>query len=753
MVLSKATLLNGRYAIQSVLGEVGPLDITYLAWDIKAEREVVIREYFPLRFARRATDDRALEVLDAKPFEYGLSLFGREGELLSEFKHPNVVGSFSQFRENDTLYRVSDHITGVSLYAHLKRHEGFLTEEESIKLIDPLLDGLARAHSHHLYHGGISPKSILIMAEGTPMLLNFQMARTRLAMRCGVTKEILAPGFYPAEILKAEGLAAWDIYACGALLFYLFTGHALPAFSMQEDYRHVLHSVQFDHLLSPDLRQVLQHSVAFSPADRPLSIASLQRQLKKTLVHNPALGQHKSSRGRSVEVGYAAPSDAPHQVLHDKQKQGRYHEINFVNEERAIPEQPGAPRPPAKQQSDLMQEPDYTSAKPPRENAPAIVPTHRDDYLPQPAEEKNPDFENLMFNLLRRQQYFVMSAVGAIVLILIAVGGFFLLPRLGSNNGDMLPPDAAAEETEYADAGPGPNAEQPSTQTTPPAMEREITEPLQESAGDEAADLPLDERRVDERPADEVPATAPPPAPAPPAVNSPAPRAASPSTTSSATPQEPGSPPPAGTATAPRSENSTNTAPDPDTALAAETEAVSARRQKEEDIRTLIMAGNGLYQDKQIREALNRYEATLALDPGNARLATRIDEINQQLASEAQALARAESLRIRLSKVTDKNGIFIAPDSPPVLLNEAQLAENIDYPPQARRAGIEGRVIVRLVVDPAGNVQNPEVVQGLGFGCDEEVIRLLSEARYEAATFNKEPVSAWTMYSLVFSLK
>ncbi|MEQ9303095.1 MAG: energy transducer TonB, partial [Marinoscillum sp.] len=48
------------------------------------------------------------------------------------------------------------------------------------------------------------------------------------------------------------------------------------------------------------------------------------------------------------------------------------------------------------------------------------------------------------------------------------------------------------------------------------------------------------------------------------------------------------------------------------------------------------------------------------------------------------------------------------------------VGDNMDYPSQARRMGIEGRVYVQFVVDKAGNVTEVKAVKGIGAGCDEE---------------------------------
>lgn len=56
------------------------------------------------------------------------------------------------------------------------------------------------------------------------------------------------------------------------------------------------------------------------------------------------------------------------------------------------------------------------------------------------------------------------------------------------------------------------------------------------------------------------------------------------------------------------------------------------------------------------------------------------------------------------------------------------LAENIKYPKKARKMGIEGRVIVEMVVGKDGSLTDLKVLKGIGGGCDEEAIRVLKTA-------------------------
>jgi protein TonB len=53
------------------------------------------------------------------------------------------------------------------------------------------------------------------------------------------------------------------------------------------------------------------------------------------------------------------------------------------------------------------------------------------------------------------------------------------------------------------------------------------------------------------------------------------------------------------------------------------------------------------------------------------------------------------------------------------------VAKNIRYPEEARAAKIEGKVIVAYDVNDNGKVSNVHVIKGLGYGCDEEAMRVI----------------------------
>ena len=81
------------------------------------------------------------------------------------------------------------------------------------------------------------------------------------------------------------------------------------------------------------------------------------------------------------------------------------------------------------------------------------------------------------------------------------------------------------------------------------------------------------------------------------------------------------------------------------------------------------------------------------------------------------------------------------------------LQNNISYPDRAKSAQVTGRVVVAFDVDVNGNVANIEVEQGIGFGCDEEAVRVVeSMPRWKPAIQNGAPKAIRMRLPLAFQL-
>ncbi len=77
---------------------------------------------------------------------------------------------------------------------------------------------------------------------------------------------------------------------------------------------------------------------------------------------------------------------------------------------------------------------------------------------------------------------------------------------------------------------------------------------------------------------------------------------------------------------------------------------------------------------------------------------------------------------------------------------------NLEYPHEAKDAGIEGRVFVSFVVEKDGSVSSIKLLRGIGYGCDEaamEVVRKMP--KWKPATQKGKPVRV--QYQIPFTFK
>jgi TonB family protein len=80
------------------------------------------------------------------------------------------------------------------------------------------------------------------------------------------------------------------------------------------------------------------------------------------------------------------------------------------------------------------------------------------------------------------------------------------------------------------------------------------------------------------------------------------------------------------------------------------------------------------------------------------------------------------------------------------------ISHSLSYPPGALENGIEGSVIVEYEISDEGVVLNPRVIKGLGHGCDEEAMRVVSLLRFEKVKNRGVRVRVTTKTTINFRL-
>ena len=242
--------LNGRYRVCRSLGQ-GGFGITYLAEDELLGQKIVIKEYFPAAFARRAEDGsiRIMEETDRAAFTEGRNRFLREARILTSLLDvPGVVKAWNYFQENQTAYLVMEYVQGISLRSWLEQNGEVPSFDEALEMLRPVVLALANIHKKGLLHRDITPDNLMVGANGTVKLLDFGSARSYLREKDSEMTQtvLLKSGYAPPEQYDGKSVQGpWtDIYALSATLYEMITG-CMPEDALQRQIR--------DELLGPSV--------------------------------------------------------------------------------------------------------------------------------------------------------------------------------------------------------------------------------------------------------------------------------------------------------------------------------------------------------------------------------------------------------------------------------------------------------------------------------------------------------------------
>jgi TonB family protein len=82
------------------------------------------------------------------------------------------------------------------------------------------------------------------------------------------------------------------------------------------------------------------------------------------------------------------------------------------------------------------------------------------------------------------------------------------------------------------------------------------------------------------------------------------------------------------------------------------------------------------------------------------------------------------------------------------------ISKNLQYPEIAKRAGIQGKVLITFVVDKTGKIKNAKVLEGIGTGCDEEALRVINKMpKWIPGKLNGKKVDVQITLPIMFKLQ
>ncbi len=163
--------------------------------------------------------------------------FRSERRILALLRHPNIAGLLDAGATAEgTPYLVMEYVEGLPIDTFCDAHR--LALAARLRLFLDVCAAVTHAHRHLVVHRDLKPGNVLVSADGTPKLLDFGVAKL-------VHDETLGEDFDEPGTLTGAGFApftsgyaapeqragqrastATDVYALGALLVTLLSGHA-----------------------------------------------------------------------------------------------------------------------------------------------------------------------------------------------------------------------------------------------------------------------------------------------------------------------------------------------------------------------------------------------------------------------------------------------------------------------------------------------------------------------------------------------
>ncbi|MCD8266567.1 MAG: serine/threonine protein kinase, partial [Prevotellaceae bacterium] len=263
------TVLRGKafkYSIERVLGQ-GSFGITYLATVPMEgalgaiEANVAVKEFFMRDINGRDGSSVTNGSQHGLCEDYKRKFF-REARNLSRLKHKNIVRVVEAFEANGTVYYAMEYISGGSLDSYILSH-GRLREQECVRFAQQICSALQFMHKNGMLHLDLKPLNIMLR-KGEAVLIDFGLSKQyneKGEPESSTTVGRGTPGYAPleqADYQDGKGFpVTMDVYALGATMFKMLTGHTPP--NASEVFNQGFRSAELQELgVSPWLMQLIE---------------------------------------------------------------------------------------------------------------------------------------------------------------------------------------------------------------------------------------------------------------------------------------------------------------------------------------------------------------------------------------------------------------------------------------------------------------------------------------------------------------
>lgn len=244
-----------------------------------------------------------------------LKRFEQEFRISSRIDHANVVKVMEFCGTDPKPYLVMEFIDGESMIDLLER-QGKMKEDEAIRLIVQISEGLELAHKLGLIHRDIKPDNIMIGRDGQAKLLDLGLAKdadsradlTRAGQGLG-TPDFMAP----EQFRHAKNASVrCDVYSLGATLYMMVTGR----YPFDEDdplkamMRKLKNELTAPRSLVAELSErtdwTIRRAMSADPQQRPESC----REFVEDLLGRNTRGPQPGANGSEHDLWYVVYTDA-----------------------------------------------------------------------------------------------------------------------------------------------------------------------------------------------------------------------------------------------------------------------------------------------------------------------------------------------------------------------------------------------------------------------------------------------------------
>ncbi|GMN58210.1 hypothetical protein TIFTF001_027310 [Ficus carica] len=150
----------------------------------------------------------------------------REISIMKIVRHPNIVRLHEVLSSRTKIYIILEFVTGGELFDKIV-HQGKLSEHESRRYFQQLIDAVSHCHSKGVYHRDLKPENLLLDSYGNLKVSDFGLSALPrqgvglLHTTCGT------PNYVAPEVLGNQGYdgAAADVWSCGVILFVIMAGY------------------------------------------------------------------------------------------------------------------------------------------------------------------------------------------------------------------------------------------------------------------------------------------------------------------------------------------------------------------------------------------------------------------------------------------------------------------------------------------------------------------------------------------------